>query len=72
MLSLRDGVYVDPEDWSSRRTRYLATIPTGGSTTITWKMQAVNAGRFGVYVAVLSRTGASRPPTTSPRSASSS
>jgi hypothetical protein len=66
VLSLRDGTYVDPEDWSSRRTRYLRPLTGGGSTTITWRMEAVNAGRFGVYVAVLPRTGAPRPPTTGP------
>ncbi|MEP7225530.1 MAG: hypothetical protein ABI783_11320 [Actinomycetota bacterium] len=66
VLSLRDGVYVDPEDWSSKRTYYLAPIPAGNSTTITWKMQAVNAGEFGVYVAVLRRSGVALPPTTGP------
>jgi hypothetical protein len=66
VLSLHDGVYVDPEDWSSNRTRYLAPIPVGGSTTITWRMQAVNAGSFGVYVAVLPENGAARRPTTGP------
>lgn len=66
VLSLHGGVYVDPEDWSSNRTRYLAPIPVGGSTTITWRMQAVNAGSFGVYVAVLPEQGAARPPTTGP------
>ncbi len=64
VLSLRDGVYVDPEDWSSQRTRFLDAIPAGGSTTITWDMQAVNAGSFGVYVAVVPRLPAVRPPTT--------
>ena len=63
VLSFRSSVYVDPEDWSSRRTRYLAPIPAGGSTTITWRMEAVNAGSFAVYVAVLSQA---RPPTTGP------
>lgn len=66
VLSLRDGTYVDPEDWSSNRTRYLPTIPAGGSHTITWKMQAVNAGTFGVYVAVLPESGEARPPATGP------
>jgi hypothetical protein len=66
ILSLRNGPYVDPEDWSSNRTRYLPTIPPGGSHTITWKMQAVNAGTFGVYVAVLPESGEARPPTTGP------
>lgn len=55
VLSLGRGLYVDPEDWSSRRTRYLAPIPAGSSTTSTWQLHAVNAGRLGVYVAVLPR-----------------
>jgi hypothetical protein len=66
VLSLRNGTYVDPEDWSSHRTRYLAPIPAGRSTTVTWKMEAVNSGSFGVYVAVLPRTAAFRPPATGP------
>ena len=66
VLSLHNGVYVDPEDWSSRRTRYLAPIPPGGSTTIAWHMQGVNSGSFGVFVAVLPESGAPRPPTTGP------
>ena len=54
VLSLRPGLYVDPEDWSSERTRYLGTIPAGGSRSVTWRLQAVAPGRLGVYVAVLS------------------
>lgn len=66
VLSLRTGVYVDPEDWSSNRTRYLDAIPAGGSITTTWHLQAVNDGTFAVYVAVLPNTGVSRPPITAP------
>jgi hypothetical protein len=66
VLSLRTGVYVDPEDWSSHRTRYLPPIPAGGSNTIDWRLQAVNSGSIGVYVAVLTRNGAPKPPTTGP------
>ena len=66
ILSLRTGVYVDPEDWSSNRTRYLGTISPGASRTVTWKMQAVNAGTFGVYVATLSGSGGKAAPVTSP------
>jgi len=66
VLSLKDGTYVDPEDWSSNRTRYLGPIPAGGSTTITWRMQAVNDGAFGIYVAVLPESGAAVPPRTGP------
>jgi hypothetical protein len=66
VLSLRPDVYLDPEDWSSHRTRYLSAIPAGGSVTITWRMQAVNAGSIGVFVAVLPRNGEPRPPATGP------
>src|SRR6187401_2192323 len=44
VLSLRRGVYVEPEDWSSDRTRYLAPIGAGRSIALTWNLQAVNAG----------------------------
>jgi hypothetical protein len=66
ILSLRSGVYVDPEDWSSRRSRYLATLAPGTSRTLTWPIKAVNAGSIGVYVAVLPSSGAPVPPTTGP------
>ena len=66
VLSYDPRVYVDPEDWSSHRTRYLTPIPPGGSRTITWPMQAVNAGTFAVYVSVLPQRGAVRPPSTGP------
>jgi hypothetical protein len=58
VVSLRSGVYVDPEDWSSRRTRYLAALPTNGSVNMSWNLRAVNAGRFAAYVVVLDRDGA--------------
>jgi len=66
VLSLRDGLYVDPEDWSSHRTRYLSPIPAGGSVTLAWKLQAVNPGSLGVYIAVLPLSGAAQPPLTGP------
>jgi uncharacterized repeat protein (TIGR01451 family) len=66
VLSLHPGVYVDPEDWASARTRYLDPLPPGGSKTISWNMQAVSSGSFGVYVAVLPERVQASPPTTSP------
>lgn len=66
VLSLRPGTYVDPEDWSSQRTHYLDPIPAGGSTTVTWHIQAVNDGRLGMYVAVLPESAAALPPVTGP------
>ena len=64
VLSLREGVEVDPEDWSTHRTRYIGTIPAGGSRTITWKVHAITTGRIALYVAVLPQAGLTRPPTT--------
>ena len=66
VLSLDGSVYVDPEDWSSHRTRFLAPVAAGGSVTLNWQLQAVNAGSIGVYVAVLPRSGVAQPPTTGP------
>ena len=66
VVDLSGHTYVDPEDWSSHRTLYLAPIPAGASTTLSWPMNAVNSGTIGVYVAVLPRSGAPVPPTTGP------
>lgn len=66
VLSLRAGVYVDPEDWSSQRVRYVPTIAPGAAKTITWRLQAVNAGEFGVYVAVIPRPDVPQPALTGP------
>jgi hypothetical protein len=66
VASLRPDVYVDPEDWSTSRTRYLDPIPAGGTATVRWSLQAVNAGTFAVYVAVLPQDAAGRPPAVGP------
>jgi hypothetical protein len=66
ILSLRDGVYVDPEDWSSHRTWYLGTIPADGSRAITWNLKAVGSGSLAAYVAVLPQNSPAEPPTVSP------
>jgi hypothetical protein len=66
VVDLTGHTYVDPEDWSSQRTRYLAPIQEGGSTTLTWRLKAVNAGTIGIYVAVLPRSGAPVAPVTGP------
>jgi hypothetical protein len=66
VVDLSGHTYVDPEDWSSQRTRYLPSIPPGGATALAWRMNAVNSGTVGVYVAVLPRSGAPVPPTTGP------
>ena len=57
IVSLDPSVYVDPEDWSSHRTRYLGTLPPAGSRRTDWTVQAVNSGRFVIYVAVVDHSG---------------
>lgn len=67
VFSVRDGTYVDPEDWSSDRTRYLKPIPPGGATTILWRMKAVNGGTFAASIlAVPADTTAAQAPLTAP------
>jgi hypothetical protein len=58
IVALTKGVYVDPEDWSSQRTRYLPDLRPGQSTDAGWKVQSVNGGRFAVYVVVLPESAA--------------
>ncbi len=58
VLSLDPDVYVDPEDWSSRRTSYLGELPAHASARLAWTVQAVNSGRFVIYVAVSEQQGA--------------
>jgi hypothetical protein len=66
VLSLRSNPYVDPEDWSPRRVVFLDPIPAGGSRTLRWRMTAVNAGTFGVYVTVLSTQPGAAPASNTP------
>ena len=63
IVGLDPSVYVDPEDWSSHRTSYLRTLRPGESATIRWRMQAVNPGKFDVYVAILPARVGSAPTT---------
>jgi uncharacterized repeat protein (TIGR01451 family) len=60
VVSLRTGVYVDPEDWSSQRTRYLARLRRGQSQSISWSVTAVNSGEFAIYAVVLPGSAARR------------
>ena len=66
VLSLQRSVYVDPEDWSSHRTKFLPPIPAGGSLTVDWPMEAVNHGSFDVYVTLVSPRALGRAPAIGP------
>jgi len=52
ILAVDPGVYVDPEDWSGERTQYLDPLGGGESDPVEWELQAVNSGRFMVYVVI--------------------
>ena len=66
VLSLREDPYVDPEDWAPQRVVFLDPIAPGGSRTLRWRMTAVNAGTFGVYVTVLAQDPRDRPAPNTP------
>ena len=52
VASIEGSVYVDPEDWSPSRSQQLSLQP-GESRKLSWELQAVNAGHFAAYVAVV-------------------
>jgi hypothetical protein len=56
ILSTDKSVYVDPEDWSPRRTQYLDELAPGGSTTLSWDVRAVTSGPLLLFVSVTSPT----------------
>lgn len=67
IVSLRNGVYVDPEDWSSERTQYLAPLGAGEQAKLSWSVEAVNSGNFAIYVVVVaSRSPEAQPLAVSP------
>lgn len=63
ILSLKQRVYVDPEDWSSNRTHYLDPIAPGDSRRVRWQVKAVNGGSLAAYVAVVRQSGTGTPVT---------
>jgi hypothetical protein len=53
VASLQSGVYVEPEDWSSARTRYLNPLQPGDAATVDWQVRALTEGDFAVYVTLV-------------------
>jgi hypothetical protein len=62
VVSLTRGVYVDPEDWSSHRTQYVAPLAPGHSADLSWRVKSVNGGDFAIYVVVLPGKDPARAP----------
>jgi hypothetical protein len=57
ILSLRGDVYVDPEDWSPRRTQYVDVLAPGDTADVSWNVQAVTSGPLILFVSVTSLDG---------------
>lgn len=53
VAGLSSGIYVDPEDWSEERTKFLPPLGPGESTTVGWNVKAVTGGQAAIYVVVL-------------------
>ena len=47
------GTYVDLEDWTAAPTQHVNPVDAHATTALSWDIQAVNAGRFDVYVVML-------------------
>lgn len=56
ILTTDGDVYVDPEDWSPRRTQYVDALAPGESVDLTWDVQAVTSGPLVLFVSVASGT----------------
>lgn len=61
VASLSSDVYVDPEDWSTDRSRFLPALAPGAGTSLSWDLQAVSPGTFAVYAVVLPNAAPSSP-----------
>lgn len=52
ILTTDPDVYVDPEDWSPRRTQYVDELGAGEETALSWDVQAVTSGPLILFVSV--------------------
>lgn len=57
VVSLDPSEYVDPEDWSTHRTRYLGSVAPGTSRSIQWSVKAVSSGPIAIYVTAVPAGG---------------
>jgi len=57
ILSTDPAVYVDPEDWSPRRTQYLDALAPGDTADVSWNVRAVTSGPLILFVSVTSLDG---------------
>ena len=57
VVSLDPATYVDPEDWSTHRTRYLRAVAAGDSASVRWSVKAVSSGPIAIYVTAVPADG---------------
>ncbi len=57
VVSLDPATYVDPEDWSTHRTRYLGAVAAGDSASVRWSVKAVSSGPIVIYVTAVPADG---------------
>ncbi len=57
VVSLDPDMYVDPEDWSTHRTRYLRPVAAGTSASVRWSVKAVSSGPIAIYVTAVPADG---------------
>ncbi len=66
VVGLSSGIYVDPEDWSSQRTKRVPALAPGESTSISWSVTAVTGGHAAIYVVALPQDAGTTKPVASP------
>lgn len=54
IAAVKQGPYVDPEDWSPQRTQYLPPLQPGETVEVVWQVHALTQGEFGAYVTIIS------------------
>ncbi len=52
-VAIDQSTYVDPEDWSPKRTLTVDPIPAGSSATQSWTVKPILKGEVAAYVVVL-------------------
>ena len=54
IAAVEKGPYVDPEDWSPRRTQYLPPLGPGESAQLDWQVHVLVKGEFALFVTIVS------------------
>jgi hypothetical protein len=61
IAAVKEGPYVDPEDWAARRTQYLSPLGPGESAQVNWQIHALVKGEFAFFATIVSSDSAFSP-----------